>query len=63
MMTDDYFRSLPPVLKVKELTPILSIGQAAVYALVRSGQIKCFRVGKQYRIPKESVIDFLHKCS
>ena len=39
--------------------PILGIGRNTAYELVRSGQIKGLRIGKQIRIPKEEVKRFL----
>lgn len=41
--------------------PLLSIGRNTAYALVRSGQIRSFRIGRCYRIPKDSVTEYLVK--
>ena len=53
------FDELPLTLRVEDLMPILGIGRNAAYELVRSGQIKGLRIGKQIRIPKEEVKRFL----
>ena len=50
---------LPLTLKVDDLMPILGIGRNTAYALVRSGQIRSIRVGRQLRIPRDALIDFL----
>lgn len=50
---------LPLVLHVEDLMPILGIGRNTAYELVRSGQIRSIRVGRQLRVPKDAVIDFL----
>ena len=42
------FDDIPLVLTVEELMPILSIGRNTAFALVRSGQIKSIRAGKDY---------------
>ena len=53
------FDELPLTLRVEDLMPILGIGRHTAYELVRSGQIKGLRIGKQIRIPKEEVKRFL----
>ena len=55
------FENLPLVLRVKDLANVLSISQNTAYALVRSGQIRSFRTGRTYRIPKDAVIEYLNK--
>ena len=55
------FEDLPLVLRVEELMPLLSIGRNTAYDLVRSGQIRSFRIGRCYRIPKDSVVEYLEK--
>ena len=45
---------LPVTLRVEELMPILGIGRNTAYELVRS-----IRVGRQVRIPKNALIEFL----
>lgn len=49
--------------KVEELAPILGIGRNSAYELVRSGQIRSFRVGRTFRVPKDAVEEFLRKTS
>ena len=53
------YDELPLVLTVEDLMPILLIGRNAAYELVRSGVIESFRIGKQIRITKESLIKYL----
>ena len=50
---------LPLVLRVEDLMPILCIGRNTAYELIRCGQIRSIRVGKQLRIPKEALIEYL----
>ena len=47
------------VLTVSDLQEALQIGRNAAYALLQSGEIGSFRVGRKYRIPKASVIEYL----
>lgn len=39
---------------------ILDIGRNTAYELVRSGQIRSIKVGRQLRIPRNAVIEFLN---
>lgn len=55
-MFDEY----PDILNVKQLCKMLGgIGEKAAYLLLHDGSIRYFKIGKAFRIPKNSVIDFL----
>ena len=61
-MENKVYRSydeLPLALKVEDLMPLLGIGRNTAYELVRCGQIRSIRVGRQPRIPKDAVIAFI----
>ena len=51
---------LPLTLRVEDLMPILDVGRNTAYELVRSGQIRSIRIGRQLRIPRDAVLDFLN---
>ena len=53
------FDDIPLVLSVEELMPILHVGRNTVYELVRSNQIRGIKVGKQIRVLKTDVLQFL----
>ena len=50
---------LPAILSVEDLMGFLGIGKNSAYSLVRSGQIKSIRIGRQIRITREAVIAFV----
>lgn len=50
---------LPLVLHVEDLMPILGIGRNTAYELVRSGQIRSIKIGRQIRVPRDAVVEFL----
>ena len=50
---------LPMILRVEDLMPILGIGRNTAYELVRSGKLRSIRVGRQVRVPKNALIEFL----
>ena len=60
-MTSNYrsYDELPLTLRVEDLMPILNIGRNTAYELVRSGKIRSIRIGRQLRIPKDAILDYL----
>ncbi len=65
MGRNDYrsFDDLPLTLRVEDLMPILGIGRNTAYELVRCGQIRSIRIGRNIRIPKSEVLAFLDRSS
>ena len=53
------FDELPLVLRVEDLMPLLAIGRNTAYELIRCGAIRSIHVGKQLRIPKDALIDYI----
>lgn len=49
----------PDVLTVEHLQDILCVGKSTTYRLLKSGLIKHFKIGKQIRIPKGCLIDYI----
>ena len=60
-MSSNYhsFDELPLTLRVEDLMPILGVGRNTAYELVRSKQIYSVKIGRQLRIPKQALIDYL----
>ena len=52
--------NLPPILRVEDLKGVLDIGRNSAYALVRSGQIRSVKVGRQLRVPRKAVLEFMN---
>ena len=50
---------LPLLLTIDDVCAVLRIGRNATYELLHSGQLKSVRIGKQYRIPRHVMIQFL----
>ena len=53
------FDELPLTLRVEDLMPILDIGRNTAYELIRCGKIRSIRIGKQLRIPKDALVEYL----
>ena len=50
-------RDIPMILRVEDLMPIL--GRNTAYELIHSGQIRSIRIGRQIRVPREALLEFL----
>jgi len=53
------FAEYPDVVDVQTLMQMLNVGQVLAYKLVKSGEIKSRKVGREYKIPKVNVIAYL----
>jgi excisionase family DNA binding protein len=51
------------LITVDELCEILMIGKNAAYHLLQSGKIKCFRIGRIWKIPRESLDKYIREQS
>lgn len=60
-MSSNYhsFDELPLTLRVEDLMPILGIGRNTAYELIRCGKIRSIRIGRQLRIPKDALVEYL----
>lgn len=54
----------PTVLTVSELSQVLRLGINGTYDLLRNGEIPSIRVGRQYRVSRRAVLEYLNqqKC-
>lgn len=53
----------PDILTVKDLQKILSIGRSKAYSILHSGELQYMTIGRQIRIPKKYLLDYLQKMS
>lgn len=59
---DDSLRKYDDVLTITDLMDYLAVGKNMAYTLIREGKIKSFRIGRNYKIPKQAVIDYIHSA-
>ena len=50
------------ILTLKDLQEPLHIGKNTALRLVQSGEIEAFRMGKQWRITRDSILKFILRC-
>ena len=56
----DMFAEYPDVVNVEQLCKMLGgISRKLAYRLLASGELRCVRIGRSYRIPKLCVIEYL----
>ena len=56
----DMFAEYPDVVDVEQLRRMLGgISRKLAYRLLASGELRCVRIGRSYRIPKLCVIEYL----
>ncbi|HDR7661450.1 helix-turn-helix domain-containing protein [Bacillus wiedmannii] len=53
------FQRYDDVVTIEDLMEMLDIGRNKAYELLQSGQIKSFKVGKSYRIPKICIQNYV----
>ncbi len=51
------------ILTLPDLMTYLAIGKSTAYNLLRSGQIKCFKIGRNYKIPMKAVLEFAERSN
>lgn len=55
------FETYPDVLDVKDLCSILRIGRKTAYHLLKSGVIPYRRIGRNYKIRKDTIIEYMNQ--
>ena len=58
-MKNRTLRDLPLTLRVPDIAELLGIGRNTAYKLIKTGELKSIRIGKQIRIPRDKLIRFL----
>ena len=53
------FSEYPDILTVEETCEALRIGYNAAYELLRSGKLRAYKNGRVWRIPKESLKEYI----
>lgn len=50
---------IPDVLTIPELQKVLRIGRSTAYRLIKTSELRCIRIGRSIRIPREYVLEFI----
>ncbi|MBP2656593.1 MAG: excisionase [Firmicutes bacterium] len=57
------FEQYSDLVSVEELCEMLVIGKNSAYKLLSSGEIKCFRYNRVWKIPRDAVTEYILKKS
>lgn len=57
------YDTYPEVLSVNEACEILSIGRNNLYTLLQTKQLKAFRNGRVWKIPKQAVFEYIQNST
>lgn len=49
------FSEYSEIITIEELMELLMVGKNVAYSMLKSGEIKGFKIGKKWKIPKQSV--------
>ncbi len=60
-MNNTTFDTLPLLLTVMEMTDVLRVGRNAAYQLVKDGSIQSIHVGRNIRIPRNALVQFVER--
>lgn len=55
----EMFQGYPDVLNLEEMSELLQISTKTGRRLLNNGEIRSFRIGRSYRIPKQHLISFI----
>lgn len=47
------------ILTIDEACEQLKIGKSGLYQLMRSNQLKAFKIGRNWKIPQSSIIEYI----
>ena len=53
------FENYDDILTVTDVMELLYVGKNTVYALLGSGELKGFRIGKTWRIPRAALVEYI----
>jgi excisionase family DNA binding protein len=55
----DGARKYDDVMTIEDVMDYLAVGKCTAYKLLKQKKIKSFRIGKVYKIPKESLLEYV----
>ena len=53
------YEQIPEIMTVRERCVLLKVGKNTMLRLIHEGQIEDFMIGNRWKIPKESVVEFI----
>ena len=60
-MNNTLFEEYPELVSVSDLMSMLSIGRVLAYRLITDKKVKAVKIGREYKIVKNSVISLIQR--
>ena len=57
------FENYDDILTVEEACEALKVGYNAMYALLNTGELRSYRNGRVWRIPKKALVEYIQNSS
>ena len=54
------YETIPEVMTLKECQELLKVGKNTMLELLHTKQIEGFKIGSRWKIPRESVVEYIH---
>ena len=51
------------LITIDDLCQLLAIGRNTAYSLLKSGEVKAFRIGRHWKIPRASATEYISRKS
>lgn len=58
--SQELFTNYPDILSVAQVMELLQIGKVLAYKLIEAKKIKAIKIGREYKVLKNSIIDFIN---
>lgn len=55
------FENYPDILNFKQFREALAVGKNKAYQLLKNGEVKHFKIGNTYKIPKIALINYINQ--
>ena len=55
------YENIPEIMTLRECQELLKVGKNTMLSLIHGGTIQGFKIGNRWKIPKESVIEFIER--
>lgn len=56
------FEGYPDILTVQQMQEALGVGRSWAYKLLEENEVRHFRIGRTYKIPKTALIEFVNRA-
>ena len=56
----ELFKNYPDIISVEQLMEMLQIGKVLAYKLIEGKKIKAIKIGREYKIVKDSIITLIN---